>query len=449
MIEELRTAGPVVVVDGGGSLYPRRMDDPAQDAQRRAKAAAILDAWAAVGIDAVAFSADDWRLGRDEVTRRAAAGLPVLAANLVCGDARPFPASRVVERGGWKVGFVGVTAGTLDGCTTEDPLVAAKAALEGLGDVDVRVLLAPVSSPDQRRMSDATLPVDLVVDPSGRTDEIPPAWGGGLALAAGSRGKMVGVATLVDGGGPGPWLAEGVLERLEADRVRLAERRTSALERAKVAADAAARARLEKQAASYDGQLAEKDAEILAVRSASGSTARRFSLAIRELDAKIADHPPTAAIVAAALASLGPVAPTTTPRRGPAGSAFAGAEACASCHVQQNAQWGQTPHAGAWASLVTDGHAADADCTACHATGVGQPGGPSGPTDVAGLRDVQCEACHGPSAAHVADPGVLPVRDPPVDTCRACHDGQRDGGRFDPTAYHAKVIHRSVTSLQR
>jgi hypothetical protein len=36
---------------------------------------------------------------------------------------------------------------------------------------------------------------------------------------------------------------------------------------------------------------------------------------------------------------------------------------------------------------------------------------------------VQCEACHGPAAAHVADPAVRTglVRKPKVETCTACH----------------------------
>ena len=450
MIEAAKAAGPTVVVDGGGSLYPRRADDPPQEAQRRAKAEAVLDAWGLVGIDAVALSADDWRFGRDAVEKRAAAGLPVLAANLVCGDVRPFPASRVVERGGWKVGFVGVTAATLDGCVVEEPLAAATSALAALGDVDLRVLLAPVSATDLRRISDSKLAIDFIVDPSGRTDAIPAAFAGGYGLAAGSRGKQVGIATFQDGEGSGPWLAEGIVEQLERDRVRLGERRDASRERAVTAADEAAKARFQKQVTAYDEQIRAKDDEIVAARAGATGGGRRFSVALHPLDADVADHAPTAALLAKALASLGPAPEAAAPRRAPPGSPFAGSDACASCHPAEMSQWATTPHAGAWASLVTDGHAADADCTACHATGVGKPGGPTGPGDVGGLRDVQCEACHGPAAAHIADPtkgGV--TRDPAVELCTGCHDGERDGGRFEATAYRARVVHRSITSLQR
>lgn len=413
------------------------------------KAAAILDAWALVGLDGVAFSADDWRIGRADAEARAKAGLPILAANLVCDGVRPFPASRVIERGGWKVGVVGVTAGTIDGCTVEDPFTAAQTALAALGDVDVRVLLAPVSVPDQRKLSDATLPVDVIVDPSGRTDPIPPAWGGGYALAAGSRGKELGVATFVDDGATGPWRPAGIVERLEADKARLVQRRDDAHASATRAVEPTAKARFEKQVGSYDRQIADKEAEIAAASGTPTGGARGFTVQLHELGTDIADHAPTAAIVAKANAALGPATDAAIARRAAPGGAYAGADACASCHAAETTQWRGSAHASAWASLVNDGRAADADCTPCHATGVGT-GGPTGPADVGGLRDVQCEACHGAGAAHVAAPAVTHlVKDPAVETCRACHDGERDGGRFEPAGYRARVVHRALTSLQR
>jgi hypothetical protein len=33
------------------------------------------------------------------------------------------------------------------------------------------------------------------------------------------------------------------------------------------------------------------------------------------------------------------------------------------------------------------------------------------------------------------------VRDPPVEACVRCHDGQQDGGRFDFGAYRPQIAH--------
>jgi hypothetical protein len=44
-------------------------------------------------------------------------------------------------------------------------------------------------------------------------------------------------------------------------------------------------------------------------------------------------------------------------------------------------------------------------------------------THVEGLKDVQCEVCHGPGSNHVAKNGKvkMPVSKPEPDTCLACH----------------------------
>src|SRR5690606_32526246 len=126
----------------------------------------------------------------------------------------------------------------------------------------------------------------------------------------------------------------------------------------------------------------------------------------RDLSRDVADHPATAAWVADGLAKIEALeAPAAVDGWvAPAGSPYAGADACAGCHEAEHAQWRGTPHANAWATLERERRAMDADCYACHATGVGADGGPTRPAAVGGLRDVQCEACHGPSRAHAARP---------------------------------------------
>ncbi|MEO0606474.1 MAG: multiheme c-type cytochrome, partial [Myxococcota bacterium] len=80
----------------------------------------------------------------------------------------------------------------------------------------------------------------------------------------------------------------------------------------------------------------------------------------------------------------------------------------------------------------------------CHVTGAHRRGGPSAPKGTGSYRDVQCEACHGPSRAHAERPddaSLRPVRSPDEATCRTCHDGEQDGGRFDLATYLPQVVH--------
>jgi hypothetical protein len=94
---------------------------------------------------------------------------------------------------------------------------------------------------------------------------------------------------------------------------------------------------------------------------------------------------------------------------------YAGLDACATCHASAAAFWRRTKHAQAWQTLVRKERQNDVGCVTCHVTGN------------AALPGVQCEACHGPAAAHSKQPGVhgLLVRDPPEARCRTCHNAEQ------------------------
>lgn len=102
----------------------------------------------------------------------------------------------------------------------------------------------------------------------------------------------------------------------------------------------------------------------------------------------------------------------------PAASNYAWADACRKCHEPIYNAWAKTKHATAL-NLLNEQQQKQ-DCAGCHVTGQKSP-------IVDGSRvinqGVQCEACHGPAAAHAADPTVIAglVKTPPADTCEACH----------------------------
>jgi YVTN family beta-propeller protein len=156
------------------------------------------------------------------------------------------------------------------------------------------------------------------------------------------------------------------------------------------------------------------------------------------------------------------------------GPKYVGAFACASCHAAQSgsrayATWRKSAHAAAYAVLATpraseiarqmgvtgDPQAADR-CLACHATGGGEPAGRFMDSfDVA--QGVQCESCHGPGSAYMAQAAMLdPVAAADgglakVDrtVCARCHTDGIHGHAFDVDSGWSRIDHAAWTDVPR
>ncbi|MEZ4427461.1 MAG: multiheme c-type cytochrome, partial [Nannocystaceae bacterium] len=89
------------------------------------------------------------------------------------------------------------------------------------------------------------------------------------------------------------------------------------------------------------------------------------------------------------------------PAKGEAG--YVGDEECGNCHDAAKSFWDSTRHAQAYDTLVAANKEFDLSCVGCHVTGFNKPGG-SHVVENAGLRDIQCEQCHGPGSLHVEEP---------------------------------------------
>ena len=107
----------------------------------------------------------------------------------------------------------------------------------------------------------------------------------------------------------------------------------------------------------------------------------------------------------------------TAPVQGAEG--YAWSDACRKCHQAIHTVWGNTKHARALNRLSRGDQ--EKECIGCHVTG------PKTRVEVDGdLKNggIQCESCHGPSAAHVADPTVKTPygKKPPAKVCTDCHN---------------------------
>ncbi|HEY3277110.1 MAG TPA: cytochrome c family protein [Syntrophorhabdaceae bacterium] len=129
------------------------------------------------------------------------------------------------------------------------------------------------------------------------------------------------------------------------------------------------------------------------------------------------------------------------------GEGYTGWKACAGCHDGIAGTWQTSRHGKAFDSLRKTKQENLPKCVVCHVTGYDRPGGFIDEELTPELSAVQCEACHGPGAAHAAEGGKAKIRkSPPVEVCRQCHTPGQDPN-FD---YSKKIrgIHEAGIKLK-
>ena len=164
------------------------------------------------------------------------------------------------------------------------------------------------------------------------------------------------------------------------------------------------------------------------------------------LNPQYPDHPQVQEMLQqykAALQSAVQSSPTPSPRVSAPGSnhqvvvpvspAYIGDKSCHPCHPKQHRQWLSSAHSRAYQTLADKEKAGDFLCLACHTTGYGSSSLPEGY-----LKNVQCEACHGPAEGHPDLGRSLPKVGETV--CLRCHN-QANSPNFRYTTYLQKIIH--------
>ncbi len=121
---------------------------------------------------------------------------------------------------------------------------------------------------------------------------------------------------------------------------------------------------------------------------------------------------------------------------------YVGYATCQPCHGEIVESWKATPHASAFADLKKQGDEKQSvpGCVRCHVVAMDKDGGFIDMDMTPELKDVQCEACHGPGKAHVASqkPSDI-VGKPGEPLCRDCHTEGQDKN-FDYTV-KSKLVH--------
>jgi hypothetical protein len=455
-------------VDAGDFAWKAPGMPAARLPQQRRKAELQLAAFAKGGMDALLPGDGDLALDPSWLQGAAAtAGVPLVLANVQCEGAKPFAPAAVVDRGGVKsliVGLMAEGARLPKGCTVSKTRPALEAVLASAGPVDLVVVLSHQDPQDDAALAEAVPAADLFINAgSGATLSEPRALpDAALQLAAGSRGKKLGIATITLHPGAQGFENEGASQELAGRLDRTRNRLETARKQVDATDDAGKKQRSERRVVFFEEEVTRLEAELEVVLASKTEPRNSLSNVLKGLGETVADDPDIAALVAAAKPEIegaaregaglgdehaghghGEGGHGRPGQPGPTGFDYVGSQACAGCHPVPTAQWSETPHARAWASLEAEKRQLDLDCWGCHATGAEKPGGPQHPTQVSlALQGVGCESCHGPGAAHVKRPKDHEMDAAPGEAvCTGCHDGEQDEGRFDHETYRPKVVH--------
>ncbi len=433
-----------LVVDAGNLSYGPRPLAPTERAAARLRAGFLARELVKLPFGGAALGEADLAAGPAEVAPRR------LAIN-VRGAAFVEP-SRLVERGGIKIGVLGVAdpaSCRAAGLEADEPGPAARAEVARLraAGAEVVILLAPVERPQARTLARAT-GADFVVagrgigkgmdraEPSGDGFVVAPADElqhlGRLDLVLRGRGRRAASTPFVDAGSPAEierrqGELDRALARLDADLARwkndasadpvfveqkTRERNALGTERARLAGD--------KWRPPAEGSYF---TNVLVPIRRTLPRDPALSASLRNLDR---------AIGAANLAAAEPPPPPE-----PGRPHFVGGATCVSCHPSAARAWQRSRHARAWRTLVDLGKQAHTECVSCHVTGYGEVGGASlGHTR--GLENVQCESCHEPNSIHVEKKGrETPYAGSvgtPAAVCVRCHN-EKHSDTFQYEAY--------------
>ncbi len=455
MVVQARKEGPVLVVDAGGLLYSQQQVSAAFEAQEELKAELLVQSYRdALGVAAIGLGPIDLARGPQKVRpARQAVNVPVTS-----GVALEEP--KLIELGGVQVGVFGLVAdGVLPGLTVGEPIAAGKAAVAGLRGKGARFVIALIQASNKAGASALAKSVggiDLVVAGLGQSapepDRIEPmadeVSDGAFLVVPGNRGQVVSRLEvtvragdgLADAGGPAAAAArnEEIAQRIpsiEADLVRFGK--DSSADPAFVAAKKRELAGL---------QLEQRELARSPLRPpAAGSYFTLEQVRIGKklaCDLEVQKH--TAQYFrdagAANVQFAQSIAPLPIAKGVPT---YVGSAACVECHDTAVDFWKKTRHAGAWETLVKRGQEFDLECISCHVTGWNQPGGASLAKNE-GLRDVQCEVCHGPASIHVAseggeDPPTLVGGPDPGMCAKQCHTPEHSD-TFSYDAYLRDIV---------
>lgn len=431
-VNQLRRDGaPVLLVMAGDTFYDAAPVEAVRVDQANRNASTLVDILNRLGVAAVLPGHRDLAQPENVLAAlRAKSSFPWLAAEREAG-------SLLIQVGDVRVALVGARRGTSTDAIARE--VASKR-----GEADITIVLVDGTRRDASRAGTVE-GVDFVIQ--GGLDEdaaLPPRKAGhGWVLHAGRQGQGLTVVDVKGKNGSEPyvdrseWSRNERVEQLDRQIRELSEK-IDGWERSGdvAAADLDPQRRrlvaLEKQRASLDAAVGPAEGNVFFANwielVKSGPSDPEIAKLMREHDKAVNEANRIA------FANLEP------PPLGPDDIAYVGSAACSGCHQAAYSWWKNHAHGVAYLTLQQRHKEYNLDCVGCHVTGYQEPGGSTVTHNLEmALAGVGCESCHGPGAAHAANPEVGVVRDTPESTCVVCHN-EEHSDLFDYGEYVKRLV---------
>ncbi len=434
LVADARAAGPVLVFDGGSTLYSEVKLSESARAQELLKSKLIATALSNdLKTDAVGLGPYDFGGGAAAVTP------PRHAINIASDSGVPTKAPEVIDAGGIKVGVFGVVSQDAlsgVGVTVSEPGPATTKAIADLKakGAQVIVALAQMTKDEARELAKTVPGMDFVLVSQNlpEPDEVraePMQVGESWLFMPANRGQVVSRLRLNRRGDGRFADALGVV-RAEGEIERMAEQLTNLqADLEKWANDPTAdKAFVASKKAEVEA-LAARQAKLRAEPLQIPETGNYFTLAQLKIHKGLACDPKLVEAKRAydkesGLANVRAAAGKKSEPAAKGEASYVGSEICENCHDQAQEFWQGTLHAKAWKTLEDLGKEFNFDCIGCHVTGFEKPGG-SNIFYNEPLRDVQCEQCHGPGSLHIDAKGEAKrstiVLSPEESVCGQCH----------------------------
>lgn len=472
LIKQGANEAPHGLVLGAGPMFFMEPEvnaaNLAKDQQDRWKADAIANALSTWQLEAWSPGVNDFGRGTETLSRLArTSGSTMLAANLAAPGAE-LRASRIVERGGIKVGITGITGLGTSAIrvgddnpeqtvtfTQGDPVAALEAASKQLDAEGAAVKVVLISAPrgEAMRLLEAVPEFDVAVlgkakDAGENNDaQTPPALVGKTLVVQGPNHlQAMPIVDLFIRGDKSVRTefsdASGIA--VEERRISLQSRIAELSKRIEQWRSAGTVAAADLTAREADLEAMRKELDALPQPSPP-KQGNYFRYQVREVREGLGAEAQVLERIRSYYKQVNEHNRVAFKDRKPAAAekgkpTFVGGAKCESCHEDAVAFWKTTRHANAYKTLEDDFKEFNLDCVGCHVTGYEVPGG-STVTFVEGLKDVQCEVCHAPGSIHVReeDPEFITLT-PPETLCSKCHHPPHVADDWDVKASWKQII---------
>jgi len=397
---------PALLLDAGNLLFKQQT---VAHAQELITASGLMEIYQQMAYEAVAVGPYDLAAGIEFLKIGQAKGFPWLSANLMDKTGNPlFPATKIVQRDGIKIGLIGLTgkvAATSQGIILGDWRKILPGHLKQLSkECQLIVALSSLSGSDNTELARQFPEVHLLITADQQRGSVAPALERDtLITQTMSQGKFLGVLNI-------DWIPGGSWDK--------------------------------NQVPEQQGSQGKAPQNLI----------NKFNSNFIPLNKNLPEDPQISALVESVkqrifthnqkAAAAGKQAPVENDK---VDAGFSGIERCQDCHPRQAEFWRSTRHAQAYATLQKQQQNFNLDCLPCHVTGNPNPDKTGSwslqsllalpPT----LQSVGCETCHGAGQAHADNPDKIKIKKKAEEkTCLACHTKERDAA-FDYRQKSPKV----------